>query len=125
MSSLELRKLFFGLCFLAFLALPRIFHSGNLSYGITATLVNGVPLLLILIHCYTKTDFDHSAYLPAIMCITVLTTFGSFSKDELIEFGFRFLLTEPMWAYFFLKASFFFWSLLLLPVVLGKFFNKD
>ncbi|WP_237052496.1 hypothetical protein [Mannheimia granulomatis] len=81
-------------------------------------------MLLILIHRYIKQDFDNPAYLPAIMCITVLTTFGSFSKEELIEFGFRFLLTESIWAYFALKLSFFFWSLILLPVVLDKFFKK-
>jgi len=59
------------------------------------------------------------------MCIAVLTTLGSFSKEELIEFGFKFLLTESSWPYFVLKLSFFFWSLTLLPVVLDKFFNKN
>ncbi|MCT8823998.1 hypothetical protein KZ326_06575 [Glaesserella parasuis] len=124
MSFLKLRELFFGLCFFTFLALPRLFYLSHISYWLACVLVNGIPLLLILIHRHTKKDFDNPAYIPAIMCIAVFTTFGSFSKDELTEFGFHFLLTEPIWAYFSLKLSFFFWSLVLLPVVLEKLFKK-
>lgn len=124
MSYLNSRELFFGLCFLVFLTLPRLFYLGEIPLWLTGVLVNGIPLLFILIHRYTKQDFDNPAYLPAIMCIAVLTTFGSFSKEELIAFGFRFLITEPNWAYFALKLSFFFWSLILLPVALDKFFKK-
>lgn len=125
MPSSKLRELFFGFCFFAFLALPRIFYSGELSYWITGLFVNGIPLLLIYIHRRTAKDFDNPAYIPAIMCITVFATFGSFSKEELIDFGFRFLLVEPIWAYFSLKLSFFFWGLTLLPIVLDKFSKKD
>lgn len=128
MSFPNLRELFVGLCFFTFLALPRLFSQTEVPYWLTGLLVNGIPLLLFYIHHVTtrkfQRDFDNPAYLPAIMSIAALTTLGSFSKEELIEFGFRFLLTDPIWAYFALKLSFFFWSLMLLPIVLDKFFKK-
>lgn len=128
MSFITFRDLFTGLCFLAFLSLPRLFFIGDIPYWLVGVLVNGIPLLLILLHKWGshkyQRELDNVAYTPSIMCIAVLTTFGSFSKEELIEFGFRFLLTEPIWAYFALKLSFYFWSLILLPVALDKFFKK-
>ncbi|OOF50725.1 hypothetical protein BKK52_00830 [Rodentibacter trehalosifermentans] len=129
MSFFNLRELFVALCFFTFLALPRFFSLSEIPYWLTGVLINGIPLFLLFIHKVGtrkfQRDFDNSAYISAIMCITVFATFGSFSKEELIDFGFRFLLTEPMWAYFSLKLSFFFWSLTLLPVVIDKLSKKD
>lgn len=100
----------------------------EMSYYTTGIIFNGIPALLLAIHWLAKDkyqkDFDNFTYFHSILCITVLATLGSFSKDELIEFGFHFLATEPKWSYFALKLSFYFWSIVLLPSVLDKFFKN-
>lgn len=129
MSFVTFRDLFVGLCFIVFLLLPRLIIGSDIPYWLIGILVNGIPLGLVLLHKWGVRKYqqtlDNFAYIPSMMCIAVLTTLGSFSKEELIEFGFKFLLTESSWPYFVLKLSFFFWILTLLPVVLDKFFNKN
>lgn len=128
MSFDDLRGLFTTAALFFYLLVPRIFTMVEIPYFPSLILLSLPPITLVLIHCYLvkkhQKDFDSPAYLPAIMNIAVFTTLGSFSKDELIEFGFRFLTTEPIWSYFAIKSTFFFWSLILLPVVLDKFFKK-
>ncbi|SUT93443.1 Uncharacterised protein [[Actinobacillus] rossii] len=69
-----------------------------------------------------KKEFDNRAYLSAIVGVALFAALGSFSKDELIELGFK---IHDAQSFFIFKLYFHIWAILLLPIALRKFFKKD
>ncbi len=110
----------------AFLALFFILLIGLLpdfdwQFGVILFYCLGITILHKYVKYTYRKDFDARAYLSAIIGIAVFTTLGSFSFDELKQFGFHF---SSIGNYFSIKLLFYFWSIVWLPVVLEKFLKN-
>ncbi len=119
-DALTFAAMFTGILF------PAIIHKYNLSLGTQIQLLSFVPAFFVLCHFLIKRkyqrDFDRLSYLSAVVCVAMCAGVGAFSQSEMIELGFK---VERVLDYVTIKFLLYFWSLLLLPVVLRKLFGKD
>lgn len=111
------------------LSFPMIFYFIPMPFPFNNVLFNGVIVLFILCNNQIEKRYgrkiESSGYWGVTLAIASFTALGSFSKQELTDIGFCLSDDKPILSYFMIKWSFFFWAMILLPVVLGKVFDRQ